>query len=391
MRRNNGINNIEEAEASVSLRSRQLVSDGTETRKVDQEIEDPPLVRQIGIINCLIRFLKICAFMTALIFLVVVVIIPLLLYFCPQCMQQLFFLNFRRMPLTDYENVSSNGVRAMARSFKLRGDQGKIGVWHMLPSKLSMRYRENGLRPSDEEIEETMSKEQHSIVLYAHGNSFDRTISHRCELYNVLSDMDYHVVAFDYRGYGDSDGNPSEAGLVNDTRVVFDYVKQKAGNNSLVVWGHSMGTGVSTKLVSDLSQEGSPPAGLILESPFNNLHDVISHHPFSLPLRWMPDSMFQEIVINPLYSIGLHMDLDKWIANITCPILMLHAADDHVIPVKLARLLKERALALEKNVEYVEFDVKREFRHKFIYKADELPALVMNFMHKCAVLKGQPS
>lgn len=44
----------------------------------------------------------------------------------------------------------------------------------MLPSKLSMRYRENGLRPSDEEIEETMSKEQHSIVLYAHGNSFDR-------------------------------------------------------------------------------------------------------------------------------------------------------------------------------------------------------------------------
>lgn len=55
MRRNNGINNIEEAEASVSFRSQQVDSGGTETRKIDQETEDPPLIRQTGIINCLIR------------------------------------------------------------------------------------------------------------------------------------------------------------------------------------------------------------------------------------------------------------------------------------------------------------------------------------------------
>ena len=51
-----------------------------------------------------------------------------------------------RMPLTDYENVSSNGVRAMARSFKLRGDQGKIGVWWVVCDIIfGTCYRKNAI------------------------------------------------------------------------------------------------------------------------------------------------------------------------------------------------------------------------------------------------------
>lgn len=70
----------------------------------------------------------------------------------------------------------------------------------MLPMSLAKEYKEMDTIPSDDEIENLMAKGNNSIVVYAHGNSFDRTINHRCMLYNVLNEMDYHVIAFDYRG-----------------------------------------------------------------------------------------------------------------------------------------------------------------------------------------------
>ena len=44
-------------------------------------------------------------------------------------------------------------------------------------------------------------------------------------------------------GYGDSEGSPTEKGIADDTRVVYDYTKTMAGKNLVIVWGHSMGTG----------------------------------------------------------------------------------------------------------------------------------------------------
>lgn len=70
----------------------------------------------------------------------------------------------------------------------------------MLPASIAEGFREHGMEPSPAEMEALMSAGKHPVILYAHGNSFDRTINHRCMLYNVLTDMDYHVIAFDYRG-----------------------------------------------------------------------------------------------------------------------------------------------------------------------------------------------
>ncbi|CAI4222857.1 unnamed protein product [Auanema sp. JU1783] len=315
------------------------------------------------------------------------VVVPLLIYFFPHLMQHLFFLNFRRMPMTDYENVTANSVKSIGRSFYLDGEQGKIGTWHVLPASISNKFKESGIQPSDQEIEDLIKKERFPVFLYAHGNSFDRTISHRCELYNVLSDQDYHVIAFDYRGYGDSEGSPTEDGIVADTRTVYEYALKHIGSNTLIIWGHSMGTGVSTRLVQQLSNEGKAPDGLVLEAAFNNLHDVVVNHPFSIPLRWMSSKMFDSLIVNPLRSAGLIMESDKRITEITCPILIMHADDDHVIPARLGRLLAESAERAGRDVEYVEFDAKREFKHKFIYLAPELPQIVRDFVRKCERVK----
>lgn len=70
----------------------------------------------------------------------------------------------------------------------------------MLPMRLTEKYQEMETVPTDEEIEAQIAIDNDPIVIYAHGISWDRTVDHRRMLYNVLTDMDYHVIAFDYRG-----------------------------------------------------------------------------------------------------------------------------------------------------------------------------------------------
>ncbi len=83
-------------------------------------------------------------------------------------------------------------------------------------------------------------------------------------------------------GYGDSTGHPDEAGIVEDAKRAYLYAREQAPHSAVFVWGHSMGTGVAAKAVQELSEIGMPPDGLVLESPFNNLRDVVLNHPFSM-------------------------------------------------------------------------------------------------------------
>lgn len=296
-------------------------------------------------------------------------------------MQHIFFLNFVKIPFREYMNLSSYGVSSHGRNFYLTGSDGvRLGCWHILPESISKRYGHSQI--SEVEMEQALSSTEHPIIIYLHGNAFDRTDSHRCNLYNVLSSLEFHVFAVDYRGYGDSTGFPTEVGIIEDAKQVYKYVNRLAGNNRIFIWGHSMGTGVACGAVMDLSETSElTPAGLVLEAPFNNLHDVIMHHPLSTPFRWLP--WFNEILVEPLLYSGLNMSSDLRISRVKCPILILHAEDDHIIPVALGRLLRDSALAAQRDVTYVEFEGHRNFRHKYISMAEELPVIVRSFVGKC--------
>lgn len=74
-----------------------------------------------------------------------------------------------------------------------------------MPSELSSQYdnkiKETKLEKIDEkELERSLDEHSHGLFIYFHGNSFDRSAEHRCELYNILSAMDFHVLTIDYRG-----------------------------------------------------------------------------------------------------------------------------------------------------------------------------------------------
>ncbi|VDO65800.1 unnamed protein product [Heligmosomoides polygyrus] len=107
---------------------------------------------------------------------------------------------------------------------------------------MSADYKRKGNQVDESEMERSLSLEDYPVILYCHGNSYDRAFEYRVSMYNLLNRLDYHVVSFDYRGYGDSPGTPNEAGVVSDSRVVYDYVKSHSYRNTLIVWGHSLGS-----------------------------------------------------------------------------------------------------------------------------------------------------
>ncbi|CAH2233077.1 jg112, partial [Pararge aegeria aegeria] len=127
-------------------------------------------------------------------------------------------------------------------------------------------------------------------------NSNTRAASHRLLLYKFFQKMDFHTIAFDYRGYADSTNVlPSEDGVVEDSLKVYEWLVttiSKADTKPPVyVWGHSLGTGISSHLLGNLQrlsedvlERTTPlpqPNGLILEAPFNNLADEVEFHPLA--------------------------------------------------------------------------------------------------------------
>lgn len=221
-------------------------------------------------------------------------------------------------------------------------------------SKRHLKYeeaiedKETQLRSEFPEITEANDKEFYErmlhisgakIIFYMHGNSGSRAASHRVELYNVLRAQGYHVIAFDYRGYGDSLPNsPNEAGLVNDAVAVYKYV-QSVTKNPVFAWGHSLGTGVGCHTMAKLQKLNIyGPRVLVLESPFNNIRDEVREHPFSRFFKNLP--WFDLTIVDPMYENNLRFESDKHIAKFPQPVLILHAEDDIVVPYKLGHKVR---------------------------------------------------
>ncbi len=156
------------------------------------------------------------------------------------------------------------------------------------------------------------------IVIVFNGNAGTR--AGRAPLGEALARSGYGVVLFDYRGYGDSTGSPSEAGLALDARSVRDFAVDIAPGSPIVLFGESLGAAVAIGLAAT-----APPDALILRSPFTSLADVAGVH-YRLPLdRLLRDRYPSESIIG---------DLDV-------PTLVIAGSADEIIPPSQSRRLHE--------------------------------------------------
>ena len=163
-----------------------------------------------------------------------------------------------------------------------------------------------------------------AVVLFAHGNAGN--LSHRAErLRQLHDDHQLAVMTFDYRGYGRSEGEPSEEGVLMDARAARDCLAQRAGvaPGDIVLLGRSLGGGVVVDLAS---KDGA--RGLVLESTFTSLPDAAHRH-----VPWLPTGLLMQNRMNSLEKIPDYRG----------PILISHGDADRVIPFEQGRRLYEAA------------------------------------------------
>lgn len=123
----------------------------------------------------------------------------------------------------------------------------------------------------------------------------------------------------DYRGYGRSEGSPSEKSLVADSLKW--YEKAKSLSPSVFVFGRSLGSGVAVQLAA-----ARPVDGVILVAPYDSMVEVGRHHYPFLPVGWMLRHRFESVQHAP---------------NVQAPLLCLVAGRDEIIPMVHSRRLYE--------------------------------------------------
>jgi abhydrolase domain-containing protein 12 len=297
---------------------------------------------------------------------------------CPSIISEIAFLNKFQMTPSNVDKPTDFGL-VHVHNLRLDSTNGAtLGAWHILPEGLASE----AIVSSDDMSLDYLNllTSGNPVILYLHGNGGSRADGYRLGMYRKLSSAGYHVITFDYRGYGDSTGSPSEEGLVQDSVSVFKWLKRQTGNVPVYIWGHSLGSAVATKTASRLCAEGAKFNGLILESPFNNFVEAASNHPLTLPFRMMP--WFSWVFVESIKLNNIIFASDENIKGVTVPIIILHATDDTVVPYNLGRKLYEAALRRPPNastVEFVTFDGEHGYGHKHIHKSPQLVDVVRKF------------
>jgi len=156
-------------------------------------------------------------------------------------------------------------------------------------------------------------------VVVFNGNAGNR--AYRIPLAAALRRHGLAVLLFDYRGFGDSSGSPTETGLHEDARAVHAYLARRTDVRAdrLVYFGESLGTAVAVRLAVD-----PPPAALILRSPFTSLVDVGRLHYPILPVRWLLRDRFNSA---------------DAIARVRSPVLIVAGDRDRIVPLEQSRQL----------------------------------------------------
>jgi fermentation-respiration switch protein FrsA (DUF1100 family) len=140
-----------------------------------------------------------------------------------------------------------------------------------------------------------------------------------------LRRLGLNLLAFDYRGYGESGGVPSERGLYKDADAAYRYLRDQLGvpPERIIVFGHSLGSAVAVDLASRV-----PVGALIVEGALTSVIERGQElYPF-IPVRWVAGTRFSSI--------------DK-ISRVGIPKLFLHASGDEVIPLAHGRRLYQAA------------------------------------------------
>ncbi|MBC8133506.1 MAG: alpha/beta hydrolase [Deltaproteobacteria bacterium] len=162
-------------------------------------------------------------------------------------------------------------------------------------------------------------------ILYFHGASGNVGTLGYNQAWARFRQLGLGVFAVDYRGYGESGGKPSEAGLYQDADTAYAYLTEHLHVPAarVLIYGYSLGSAVAIDLAARV-----PAAGLLVEGAFTSIPARGAElYPY-LPVRWLARNRFAS---------------DEKIARVSMPKLFVHARDDVYVPIAHGKALFELA------------------------------------------------
>ena len=162
-----------------------------------------------------------------------------------------------------------------------------------------------------------------STLIFAHGNAGN--ISDRLFKIKFFHDLGLNVFIFDYRGYGKSDGKPSEAGVYLDAQAAYDYLQARGDVDMgrIILYGASIGGVVMIDLATQRDA-----ALLVVEASITNAADM--------------GKIFYPFL--PVFFLSLKFDSLRKVRSLHVPKLFIHSPDDELVPYWVGRKLFEAAL-----------------------------------------------
>jgi uncharacterized protein len=174
-----------------------------------------------------------------------------------------------------------------------------------------------------------------AVVLFAHGNG--EHVARLAPTLRMLRDRaGVSVFAWDYRGYGRSQGKPSEKNLLADARIAQLWLAHRAGvrPEDIVLYGRSLGGAVAVGLAAE-----HPVRGMVLERTFASMIDTAAFHFPWLPVRWLMRNKYPSA---------------ERIAAYQGPLLQSHGTADRIVPFEMGKRLFDAAPSTTKRFYVVE-------------------------------------
>lgn len=154
--------------------------------------------------------------------------------------------------------------------------------------------------------------EPHFTLLFFHGNASN--ISHRLETLATFHEIGVATLIIDYRGFGQSEGQPSEEGLYRDAEAAWRYLVEERdiAPRAIIASGRSLGAAVAAHLAVH-----RPVGGLVLESAFTSIPDIAAERYPMFPVRWL---------------VRVEYPTRSLVERVEVPVLVVHSTEDDLIP-----------------------------------------------------------
>jgi len=160
-------------------------------------------------------------------------------------------------------------------------------------------------------------------VIIFHGNAGN--ISHRLDTLRIFNALGLESFIFDYRGYGQSDGRPTEPGTYLDAEAAWEHVTETRGiaPERVLLFGRSLGGAIAARQATVAT-----PAALIVESAFTSAPELAAQ-------------------LYPIFPVRLLARLDygtqRFLREGDAPVLVIHSRDDDIVPFSHGQALLETA------------------------------------------------